>query len=226
MSRSRARRERVSSRLGAFAWWRGDSGIVFASSAVQQWNDRTGRGRNVSQGTAADRPAHLATGGPGGQPCVQFDGTDDSLTATFTLNQPEELFWVGRVSRAQVAAGQTLIDGSATNTLRVFCSGADNTIAAFAGLQLTTVGPTIRVFHIGNVQYNGASSVHRVDTTEATGDLGASNAGGIKFGVLGSGVANFADGDLAEVVLYDRMLTAHERGRQRDQLSRRYGLAA
>lgn len=49
--------------------------FTFVSSAISQWNDKSGNARHLTQGTAAARPT-LDAGG------VKFDGTDDVLSWT------------------------------------------------------------------------------------------------------------------------------------------------
>lgn len=51
------------------------STITLVSSAVSQWNDKSGNARNVSQSTSTARPAYL-TAGFGGKNCLDFDGGD------------------------------------------------------------------------------------------------------------------------------------------------------
>jgi len=59
------------------------STVTTVSSAVSQWNDKSGNGRNFTQSTSGNRPA-LTTNALGGKPVVTFDGTDDRLTASVT----------------------------------------------------------------------------------------------------------------------------------------------
>ena len=59
------------------------STVTTVSSAVSQWNDKSGNSRNFTQSTSGNRPA-LTTNALGGKPVVTFDGTDDRLTASVT----------------------------------------------------------------------------------------------------------------------------------------------
>jgi hypothetical protein len=49
------------------------------SNFVSAWNDKSGKARNMAQGTQANKPLFLATG-LGGLGALQFDGTDDFMT--------------------------------------------------------------------------------------------------------------------------------------------------
>lgn len=59
------------------------STITTVSGAVSQWNDKSGNGRNATQGTAASRPA-LTSAGLNGRDVITFDGSDDVLFATMS----------------------------------------------------------------------------------------------------------------------------------------------
>lgn len=53
-----------------------DSTITLSGSSVSQWNDKSGNGRNVAQGTAAYQPA---TSTRNGKTVIDFDGSNDWL---------------------------------------------------------------------------------------------------------------------------------------------------
>jgi hypothetical protein len=59
------------------------STVTTVSSAVSQWNDKSGNARNFAQSTSGNRPV-LTANALGGKPVVTFDGTDDRLTASVT----------------------------------------------------------------------------------------------------------------------------------------------
>jgi hypothetical protein len=53
--------------------------VTTVSGAVSQWNDKSGNGRNATQGTAGSRPAYSSTGF-NSRPGVSFDGIDDFMS--------------------------------------------------------------------------------------------------------------------------------------------------
>lgn len=59
------------------------STITLNGSTVSQWADKSGRGNNATQSTAANQPTYSATG-YGGKPSLTFDGTNDSLVLPTT----------------------------------------------------------------------------------------------------------------------------------------------
>jgi hypothetical protein len=61
-------------------WWDASDAATFTygtGSTVAQWNDKSGNGRHLTQGTAASRPDRNAT--LNGQAGVTFDGSNDYL---------------------------------------------------------------------------------------------------------------------------------------------------
>ena len=63
-------------------WYRRGTGITLNGSNVSAWNDQSGNARHLSQGTATNQPAWLASGGPGGGSYIDFDGVDDFLSGS------------------------------------------------------------------------------------------------------------------------------------------------
>ena len=59
-------------------WLRGDAGVTTSGSAVTEWGDQSGNNRDVTQGTATNRPT-LTAGEINGVDVVTFDGSDDFL---------------------------------------------------------------------------------------------------------------------------------------------------
>jgi hypothetical protein len=61
------------------------STVTTVSSAVSQWNDKSGNGRNATQSTAGYRPTYTSAG-QNGLNVLTFDGTDDWLALPNTTN--------------------------------------------------------------------------------------------------------------------------------------------
>jgi hypothetical protein len=93
---------------GCVLWLRADLGITTVSGNVSQWNNQSGSGLDVSQGTPGLRPAFVSSS-INGRPAVDFDGSDDTLTNTVsnlaTASSARTLFVVGI---SDVSAGGTL----------------------------------------------------------------------------------------------------------------------
>lgn len=55
--------------------------LTLTSSQVSQWSDKSGNGNHLTQATAASQP-NYGLGQINGLPCLQFDGSNDSLAST------------------------------------------------------------------------------------------------------------------------------------------------
>lgn len=168
--------------LGPAAWFRNQQGITQSGGFVSQWNDQSGNGRHLIQGTGASQPALQADGS------ILFDGVDDFLKcAAFTLNQPATVYILGKqvtwTSNDSIAGGDT--NGvrlrqenlGISPDLQIFAGSATG---VNANLPLDTYGGIVAV-------YNGASSLLQINnTTPATGDAGANNLAGFTLGSDGS----------------------------------------
>ena len=58
-----------------------DSSTITIATGVSTWADKSGNGKNATQGTAANQPTYSSTGF-NSKPTIQFDGTNDSFDLT------------------------------------------------------------------------------------------------------------------------------------------------
>jgi hypothetical protein len=131
------RRLWMPNRLGAsLALWldaADTSTVILNGSTVSQWADKSGNGRNASQGTAAIQPTYLATGF-NGRPTLQTDGSDFLSFGVTSLGRN-----VSGITCALVGVhpvGQTFI----SNATEIFISiGSVATTTRF----LTTPNPSV-----------------------------------------------------------------------------------
>lgn len=175
------------------AWFRQGVGITVTGSGVSQWDDQSGNGRHLLQGTDAARPALQGDG------TILFNGTSHYLkTAAFTLNQPTWVIWVGKqVSWTQ---GDRITDGNANDTGILQQDTASPRVRIYAGVGTAFVS-TLAVGSLGVLAavINGGSSSLRHNLNVATpGDAGSSNMGGLTLGARsdGSSPSNISTSEL------------------------------
>lgn len=204
------------------AWYNAsDTASLTMETGVRQWSDISGNGRHLDQTTLNNQPA-VANSAINSRPAIDFDGSNDSLSATFTLSQPVRIFCVGNF-RATGTQTQ-LFDGNATNSMRLYVSGV-NQLALFAGATLSATVASITGWFVYECVFNGASSSLIIDgTTLASGNAGSNVAGGLRLAVLGTGNSNFTNCQIAEVVLYSRAITAGEASSVRSYLGGKYAI--
>lgn len=75
-------------------------------NAVTTWDDASGNGRDVTQGTAANRPLYRASvAGLNNQPALDFDGTNDCLGTASSFTATSGVITKVLVLQLKVAAG-------------------------------------------------------------------------------------------------------------------------
>ncbi|RIK84361.1 MAG: hypothetical protein DCC68_01385 [Planctomycetota bacterium] len=208
------------------------------SNRVSAWNDLTGTAnntvaQNVAQSNAALQPTWIASA-IGDRPAVRFDGIDDLLNNTvdnlLTPGMDRTIIVVGDANDAG--------DGGSLVTLRrtgaVFNAQiAGTTTYVYTDGQVLNITapnllPTIR---------SPFASVHRVSGGVLTVDInGETKASGTiqrpENGLTGFTIGNREDhpsqrwnGDIAEVLIYNRNLSAAELGQINTYLNEKYSLA-
>ena len=138
-----------------------------------------------------------------------FDGSNDTVTAAFTLVQPFTVYMLFR--QITWTSGRIIVDGS-TGTTKITQSSGTQGLVANAGSSLaagTAIGLGLSYGVLAAV-FNGTSSVYQSagggPSVTITGDAGAGNPGGITLGSDRSG-ANNANIGVRELVVYS---SAHD----------------
>ncbi len=204
---------------GLSLWLRGDRGVSTTGSTVNSWADTECSGPTL---TSSGSPVYNATAGPLSTPVVRLDGTNDYLEATTANLNAQDIFVV------------TFYDntGSNANIATLISNGAD--------------GQQIRR-HDTNESYrnnaNGDANDFTNNGTSGTGYVDGEETDSFTYNkwhivnafrtsqttytdfMVGSydGVGRFWDGDVAEILVYDRKLDNGERNLVLQYLRDRYG---
>lgn len=240
---------------GCVLWLRADTGVIGGNgqtaaegAAVARWSDQSGSERNASQDEATRRPTFVSRA-IGDMPAVRFDGLDDVLSnATANLvesGQPRTVLAVGRVAkggrggaivcfRRSTAEGGTVFAAQHINLGGVYyvysdgVNGAGNStvpIERFASLQ----EPFVTSFVSRGAGQKLLVTVNgREQPVSQPGAVGP-DAGAAGF-TIGSredippGAQNW-QGDLAEILVYDRELSGESLAAAGTYLATKYALA-
>jgi hypothetical protein len=200
-----------------------------SSNVISSWADQSGNGRNATQATVANQPT-LVANVMNSKPVVRIDGTNDSLA--WTEYQPggdRSVFMVFRNASNITSSGSFALLSSSGSQFPMYVVGLGNQTGGISGevmawLGVSSGGAQIRgrfngsTITAGNHQlnftqdssYNLAVRFDKATySTQAApaGDFGSTTYPGFINQITG------ADGitlDVAEVLVYNRVLTGGE----------------
>lgn len=200
-----------------------DAGTISGSDGdlISTWADSSGNGNDAAQATSGFRPT-LQTNEANGLPVVRFDGSNDRLkTAAFSAAlTASTIFIFGKGTGTSVTT--RFIDGltSGTRQHMLYVGGQ---YWMFAGVDLHG-GSADTNFHAMTSTFNGASSALYVDgLLIASGSAGTQDMDGAIIGNDYSETAPHA-GDIAEVIIYNSVLSSEDRASVEAYLATKYAL--
>ena len=175
-------------------------GITVAGAGVSQWDDVSGNGNHLKQGTDTNRPSKEADGS------ILFDGTDNYLkTDAFTLVQPETIYLLGK--QVTWTSLDAIFDGNTLNTglLRQQNGGLSPKVQSYAGVLLDENADFIlNTYAVLITIFNGAVSAIQVNNNDPLeGNAGGENMGGFTLGVQGGAANRWSNIQVKEVLIYN-----------------------
>lgn len=235
---SYGRQNALPSSLSPALWLRADSLSQSSGSPVSGWNDESGQGKNATQGTSGNQPTFQANA-INGKPAVRFDGTDDflSMTSGFAdFTQGMTVFVVAKPTAVKAYA--RLFDfgnGMASSNVLMFRSASTDSLSfhSYTGGSLSTnltatgmldlnqshvfgyhqSGTTGKIYKDGRVVQTGTAAAIQ-NTSRGNNYLAKSNWTGDEY----------FQGDISEVVIFNRALTESERAQVERYLEDKYSL--
>ena len=222
------------------------NGVISDYTSMRIWKDKSGNGYDATQTTSASRPTYR-TSQVNGKPTIQFDGTDDHLhlasgslgilrnvsgatvfvVAKYSTDLTQQsIFWFSNGT----GAGQTRLQfrKSATNTFSVVGRRLDADTAQVVTSTTTNIGnyivQSVRVDYqntllqqfLNNTLDGESLSFQTLGNTSDTDSLNA---------FLGSANStNFLNGNIAEVIVFNKTLSTAEFNNVNIYLMAKWGL--
>jgi hypothetical protein len=198
--------------------WADVIGSIPATTVVGSWDDLSGNGNRLTNGGGTDRPT-LSGGG------VAFDGTNDVLFSTFTLNQPAEIMAVWKIPSGKITNERFISAGALNNVGTYFQIGTPTKIALFdTGLLTTTDNLVFDAPSQIRGLFNNASSEIQINRgTTTSGTIGGSDPlGGISLGV-NRGTGLYGSFTLYELVVANAAMSGAQRTALSNYLLAKWG---
>jgi len=197
---------------GIQLWLKADAGITFGTgNAVSLWADQGGLGNNASQTTASKR-ALLITNALNGLPVVRFDGLDDDFgfaPAVLNTTTQAEAFVILKTS----ATGHPLwyFGVNASSIYNASDGSITEGFGSTSGQFIVAPTQPLGQYHMYNVAAATNLWIARINgQLQFQNNVNTYPPQGLDIGWKGSGSSFFA-GDIAEVLIFNRVLSADER---------------
>lgn len=198
------------------------------SGTVRTWVDKSGSGFNVTNNTAAQQPVYNAAG-LNGKGVLTFDGTNDRLTnagASITGNDYTAFIVFNRTTAAARDAVFELGNGGSRNAIFINDAGSNRigyyVNSTFYNSSSTYTAGTYEVVSV--VHDITTASFFRNGASQFSGTtLSRAGTTGIFVGDDSSG-GDELQGNIAEIIVYDRDLTSDERHDVENYLASKWNL--
>jgi len=220
---------------GLHLWLRADTQVTFTGTTnggittgpVSKWMDQSGNGRNASMTTAARQPSYVSSvpGALNGQPVIRFSGGQSMYLDIFS--QPT-LFSVFVVGKNSLTGSFSMILGPGGNSPNDQLRWNDGADALFvtqnAGTIITSPTGNTFAYHALSARYDGSTMTFYYNgNAESSSNFSTSSPWTIAS--VGSWYSTYyMQGDLAEVIIYDRALSESERASVNSYLQSKYAL--
>lgn len=204
-----------------------DSSTYTVATGVSEWRDKSGNGRTFTQSTANNQPLVSSTQ-QNGKALLEFDGTNDRLTATGNWLQIANCTLFAAFKRnAGVYGGIIASSGNGDNSPGILVDSSSPAIRGYNNFSLTAAG-SIAAFHVlsGTVT-NGATVAFtngtQSDSDAASGTLGVDQTTTV-IGTYRTSAANYFNGLIGEILAFNRVLSVSERQSVERYLGKKWGV--
>lgn len=187
--------------------------------AISTWSDSSGNSKDATQATGVNQPIYK-TNILNGLPVLRLNGSQWMAQATFAVSQPITVFAVAKQTSNSTNASVFSASDANENTL-LFTTNTPNRLDLYGGTDLFGYTDLLGSFNVLTGVFNGASSINQVNgRPEALGNAGALNITTYRIGNNAGG--STLTGDIAEVIVYNRVLSTFERSQIDTYLSDKY----
>jgi hypothetical protein len=204
-----------------------DAADTSYNASTGTWEDKSGNGRNFTQGTAANRPI-VSSVKQNGRSILEFDGSNDRLTASGNWLQISSCTLFATFRRL---AGQfSGIISSSTDNDRSPSILIENNVGGLRGHQnISLAGASVvDSFNVFSGTVNAGATTLFVngtqrDTDAASGSLDTT-ATTTRIGTYRQTDVLFFNGYMGEIIAYNRVLTTAERKSVEGYLGKKWGI--
>lgn len=210
-------------------WVRADLGISLSSGSVSHWSDQSGNNdSNRSFQTGAGPTTYTASDQLyNNQSTISFGGSATMSSVggwSITLTQPYTLFLVGNDSGS--GSTQIYFENTNANIWFVYTNGVAGKYCASGPSNFISGGTVSAIPHIYEVEMNDPSTTLRISAETPVQIGNTSKTADIVFGLVIGGTTGGGSliGKIAEIVVYNGLLTPSNRTMLFNYFSARYNI--
>ena len=217
--------------ISGLSWWLdATKGVELdTTGTVKTWRDQSGNGKDAQMLNSTEQPAYKPIS-VNNQPTVDFDGVNDSLSLPSSVTHSSQ-FTRFVIAKTDTLTGSRMIYGrningshkfgfvEGTMFTRIVSSGSSEVAYPFAAGQFGLTSIQRDENNKIDVTVNAATPTRLFSNAAQTGDNITEVIGK---GDLGAG--QFWDGEIAEIISFNRKLTDNERKEVECYLSVKYNL--
>lgn len=208
---------------GSTGWWRVDNVEKDLFDAVSILYDNSVNGFHMIQNTQVSKPIFVENQ-LNGNSTLRFDGSNDFMKVDFgqMFTQPNTIFLVGKRNATGL---MYFVDGISTSRAGMISNYNGNNITIFSGTSLITYSrPFSTDYFLFTGIFNSTNSqIYENTILRATGNAGTSGVTGLTLGARNT-LAEYLNGDIAELIFFNRLLTQPETQIVNNYISQKYGL--
>ncbi|MDD3878187.1 MAG: PKD domain-containing protein, partial [Bacteroidales bacterium] len=194
-------------------WLAADSSVIDSAGYINQWSDISGNNFHAIQSISANKPTKIENV-LSNKPSIQFNGNSTVLISLFNQSfpQPNTAFALWRIN-ASTGFSQAAFDGNSSSQRHLLYNINNNiTIGSDVTQTLGYSKPLPFNFLLSTVIYNSPQSkIYENGYLKMSGNTGNHSVNGLNIGggndQWGGGRLN---GDIAEIIFYDTLLTQTE----------------
>jgi hypothetical protein len=217
------------SRTGLKLWLRADTGVSLSGSQATAWADQSSYGNDAIQATSSFQPS-LVSNVISGKSVLRFDGSNDRMQFghAFTKNYAATFnaATIYIVAKAAIQKEHTLFTNTSSSSAGLYLY-QQNSTGKFGNWNTIYDASSLTAgnFYVWEYQNTGAIEYIWRNGAVANQVTVTRVPHGVSTHYLGSGGASeFWNGDMAEVLMFDRALTDSERREVEAYLNVRYSL--
>jgi hypothetical protein len=219
---------------GLAAWYKAESIGVGDGNPVSQWNDSSGNANHITQATAGKKPTYIAASTINSLPAVRFDNTNDKVLLLaaptgFGAATGVTICLAVRITTDTASGCMVSVDPATTMELYV-TNSAGNTRYNWQVSRVVNpgVGAAPLAPRVVLATFDDSSNADTLEVvgvgTSSLSDVQTLAISQISLGARTNVEATTFEGDIAEVLIYDRDITGAGLTQTKAYLQGKFGL--